>query len=61
MKITKNTLSNNGEKTELIGLQDTSLKLKFEIKVKFHSLKPHPVFQVAKHEHKTSPAPYKLT
>ena len=46
------TLSTKRKETELKRLQNSNLELKFEVKVKFHGLNPHPVFQVAKLEYK---------
>ena len=34
------------------------MELKFEVKVKFQTFNPHPIFHVAKNEHKTTPAPF---
>ena len=31
--------------------------MKFEVTFRFRGLNPHPVFQVAKLDHKTTPAP----
>ena len=42
-------------------LQTFNLELKFEGKVEFRGLNPHPVFHVAKIEHKTTPAPFEIT
>ena len=53
---TTNFLSNKRKETELKRLQTPNLELKFEVKVKFQGLKPHPIFHVAKIEHKTTPA-----
>ena len=59
--ITKNDLlSNKRKETELKRLQTPNLELKFEVKVKFQGLYPHPIFQVSKIEHKTSPAPFEV-
>ena len=33
---------------------------KFEVKVKFQDINPHPIFHVSKIEHKTSPAPFEV-
>ena len=41
---------------ELKRLQTPNLKIKYEVKVKFQGLNPHPIFHVSKIEHKTSPA-----
>ena len=59
--ITKNDLLTQKRKeTELKRLQTPNLELKFEVKVKFQSLNPHPIFHVSKIEHKTSPAPFEV-
>ena len=50
-------LSHKRKETELKRLQTPNLELKFEVKVKFQGLNPHPNFHVSKIEHKTSPAP----
>ena len=50
----------NEKKTELKRLQTPNLELKFEVKVKFQGLNPHPIFHVSKIEHKTSPAPFEV-
>ena len=42
-------------------LQHPNLESKFEVKIRFQGLNPHPVFQVAKPEHKTTPAPFIVT
>ena len=55
------TLSEKCKKLELKRLQHPSLELKFEVKIRFQGLNPHPVFQVAKLEHKTIPAPFIVT
>ena len=57
---TNNSLSNKRKKTELKRLQTPNLELKFEVKVKFQGLNPHPIFHVAKIEHKTTPAPFEV-
>ena len=49
-------LSHKRKETELKRLQTPNLKPKFEVKVKFQGLNPHPTFHVSKIEHKTSPA-----
>ena len=53
-------LSHKGKETELKRLQTPNLELKFEVKVKFQDLNPHPIFHVSKIEHKTSPAPFEV-
>ena len=59
--ITNNDLlSHKRKETELKRLQTPSLELKFEVKVKFQGLNPHPIFHVSKIEHKTSPAPFEV-
>ena len=60
--ITNNDLlSHNRKETELKRLQTPkNLELKFEVKVKFQGLNPHPIFHVSKIEHKTSPAPFEV-
>ena len=57
--ITNNdSTSHKRKETELKRLQNPNLELKFEGKVKLQGFKPHPVFHVAKIEHKTTPAPF---
>ena len=51
-------LSQKRKKTELKRLQTSNLEPKFEVKVKFQGLYPHPIFHVSKIEHKTSLAPF---
>ena len=59
--ITNNDLlSNKRKETELKRLQTPNLELKFEVKIKFQGLNPHPIFHVSKIEHKTSPAPFEV-
>ena len=59
--ITNNDLlSHKRKETELKRLQTPNLELKFEVKVKFQCLYPHPIFHVSNIEHKTSPAPFKV-
>ena len=59
--INNNDLSSHKRKeTELKRLQTPNLELKFEVKVKFQGLNPHPIFHVSKIEHKTSPAPFEV-
>ena len=53
-----NSLSTKRKETELKRLQTPNLELKFEGKVKFQGFNPHPIFHVAKIEHKTTPAPF---
>ena len=36
------------------------MELKFEVKVKFHGLNPHPIFHVTRIEHKTTPALFEV-
>ena len=56
----KDLLSQKRKKTELKRLQTSNLELKFEVKVKFQGLNPHPIFHVSKIEHKISPAPFEV-
>ena len=58
---TNNSLSNKIKELELKRLQNPNLELNFEVKVKFQGLNPHPIFHVAKIEHKTTPAPFEVT
>ena len=59
--ITNNDLlSHKRKETELKRLQTPNLELKFEVKVKFQGLNPHPIIHVSKIEHKTSPAPFEV-
>ena len=53
-------LSHKRKETELKRFQTTNLDLKFEVKVKFQGLNPHPIFHVSKIEHKSSPAPFEV-
>ena len=53
-------LSHKRKETELKRLQTPNLELKFEVKVKFQGLNPHPIFHVSKIEHKTSPASFEV-
>ena len=55
-----NLLSHKRKETALKRLQRPNLELKFEVKVKFQGLNPHPIFHVSKIEHKTSPAPFEV-
>ena len=57
---TNNSLSNERNETELKRLQTPNLELTFEVKVKFQGLRPHPIFHVAKIEHKTTSAPFEV-
>ena len=50
----------NDKETELKRLQNPNLEVKFEVKGKFQGFNPHPVFHVAKIEHKTTPAPFEV-
>ena len=59
--ITKNDLLFNKRKgTEPKRLQTPNIELKFEVLAKFKGLNLHLVFQVAKIEHKTTPAPFEV-
>ena len=59
--ITNNDLlSQKRKETELKRLQRPNLELKFEVKVNFQGLNPHPKFHVSKIEQKTSPAPFEV-
>ena len=58
---TNDSLSNKRKEAELKRLQTSNLELKFEVKVKFYDLNPHPVFRVSKIKHKTTPAPFEVT
>ena len=49
------------EKKQLKRLQTSNLELKFEVEMKFQGLNTHPVIQVSKVEHKTTPAPFEVT
>ena len=53
-------LSQKRKETEQKRLQTPNLELKFEVKVKFQGLNPHPIFHVSKTEHKTSPALFQV-
>ena len=47
--ITRNkSFSTKRKELELERLQNPNLELKFEVKVKFQGLNPHPIFHVAK-------------
>ena len=59
--ITNNDLlSRKRKETEQKCLQTPNLELKFEVKVKFQGLNPHPIFHVSKIEHKISPDPFEV-
>ena len=59
--ITNNDLlSQKRKETELKRLQTPKLELKFEVKVKYQGLSPHPLFHVSKREYKTSPSPFEV-
>ena len=59
--ITNNDLlSQKRKESELKRLQPPNLELKFEVKVKFQGLNPHPIFHVSKIEHKTSAALFEV-
>ena len=53
-------LSHKRNKTDLKRLQTPNLELKFEGKVKFQGLNPHPMFHVSKIEYKTSLVPFEV-
>ena len=53
-------LSQKRKETKLKRLQNPNLELTFEVKVKFQGFNPHPVFHVAKIEHKTTPASFEV-
>ena len=53
-------LSHKRKKTELERLQNPNLELKFEVKFKVQGFNPHPVFHVAKIEHKITPASFEV-
>ena len=53
-------LSQKRKETELKRLQTPNLDFKFEVKVKFQGLNPHPIFHVSKIEYKISHAPFEL-
>ena len=52
------TLSEKRKELELKRLQQPNLELIFEVRIRFQRLNPHPVIQVAKLEHKPTPAPF---
>ena len=49
---TNDLLSNKRKETVHKRLQTPNLEINFDVKVKFQGLNPHPVFHVAKIEHK---------
>ena len=53
-------LSHKRKETELKRLQSPNLELKFEVKVKFQGLNPHPIVHVSKTKQKTSPALFEV-
>ena len=53
-------LSHKRKETELKRLQNPNLELKFEVKVEFQGFNPHPVLKIAKIEHRTTPARFKV-
>ena len=55
------TLSEKRKELELERLQHPNLKLGFKVIIRFQGINPHLVFQVAKLEHKTTPAPFIVT
>ena len=55
------TLSEKRKELDLKKLQHPNLELKIEVKIRFQGLNPHPVFQVAQVENKTTPAPFIVT
>ena len=52
--------SQKRKETELKRLQTSNLEIKFEFKVKYQGLNPHPIFHVSKIENKTSPGPFEV-
>ena len=58
--VNNDLLSHKRKETEIKRLQTPNLELKFEVKVKFQGVNPHPIFHVSKIEHKTSPAPFEV-
>ena len=57
---TNNSLSNKRKGLELKRLQNPNLELNFEVKVKVQGLNHHPMFHIAKIDHKTTPAPFEV-
>ena len=55
------TLSEKRKELDLERLQHPNLESTFEVKIRFQGFNPHPVFQVEKLEHKTTPAPFIVT
>ena len=59
--ITNNDLlSNKRKETELERHQTSNLELKYEVKVIFRGLNPHPVFHLAKMDLTTTSAPFEV-
>ena len=59
--ITNNDLlSNKRNETEIKRLQTHNPELTFNVKVNVQGFNPHPLFHVAKIEHKTTPAPFEV-
>ena len=50
------TFSQKRKEIELKRFQHPNIELKFKVKIRFQGLNPHPVFQGAKLEQKTTPA-----
>ena len=59
--ITNDLFSYERRETEVKRLQNSKLESQFEVKVRFQGLNPHPVFHIAKKEHKTTPVPFEVT
>ena len=57
---TNDLLSNKRKETKPKRLQTPNLEIKFQVKVIFQGLNPHPVLHVVKIEHKTAPAPFEV-
>ena len=55
------TVFDKRKELELKRNQNLNLDLPVEVKTRFQGLSSHPVFQVAKLEHKTAPAPFIVT
>ena len=53
-------LSQKRKETEFKRLQTSNLELKFEVKVKFQGVNPHPIFHVSQIEDLISPAPFEV-
>ena len=58
--VNNDLISHKRKETELKRLQTPNLELKFEVKVKFQGLNPHPIFHVSKLEHQTPPALFEV-